>query len=85
MDATYVWITVILLAVGATYILAFVFFRKMYFVIVEIEARLIQLRDMIESKAQRDKDKAARRSQRTHIGAASPGGQSGRSSTHYPR
>ena len=84
MDWTYVWITLALLGIMATYVAAYVFFRRMYYVIVEIEARLIQIRDMIESQAQKTKDKAARRSQRTHIGPISQSGQSGRSSTQQP-
>jgi len=61
MDWTYVWVTLILLGVAATYIIAYVFFRRMYYVIVEIEARLIQLRDMIEAQIPKDKSKTAGR------------------------
>jgi len=51
----YVFVTLIFLGVAATYIFAIVFFRRMYYIIEEIEARLIQIRDMIESQTSKDK------------------------------
>ena len=86
----YVWVTLMLIAIAATYIIAYVFFRRMYYVIVEIEARLIQIRDMIETHFPKDKNKAAGRArpgagvrpaqpgqpQRDAQGGQGPGGQS---------
>lgn len=58
MNLTYLFVTLILLAVLVTYIFAIIFFRRMYYVIEEIEARLIQIRDMIESQQTKDKRRA---------------------------
>jgi len=52
---SYLFVTLILLGVAATYICAIIFFRRMYYSIEEIEARLIQIRDMIESQTSKDK------------------------------
>ena len=54
-------VTLIMLAVAATYILAVWFFRRMYYVIEEIEARLIQIRDMLEAQTPKDAKKPAAR------------------------
>ena len=70
----YVWITLVLIAVAATYIVAFVFFRRMYYMLEEIEARMIQLRDLVESQLAKDKKRPAARP----AGHAQPG----RASSH---
>jgi hypothetical protein len=47
--------TLVLIAVVATYIIAVTFFRRMYFMLIEIEARLIQIRNMMEADRSSEK------------------------------
>ena len=61
MDWTYVLVTLLLIAAAVTYIVAFIFFRRMYYVIEEIEARLIQIRDMIEAQDSKEVKKPSSR------------------------
>jgi len=72
MDWSYVFITLLLIILGVTYVFAIIFFRRMYFLIVEIEARLIQIRNMMEEQANPDKQRKAR-SQVGGPGAANQG------------
>jgi hypothetical protein len=73
MEWSYVWVTLIMLLVATTYILAIVFFRRMYYGIEEIEARLIQIRDLIESQNPKDKKRPT---------VARPAAPPGRPSSH---
>ena len=51
MEASYVLFTLFLIIVAATYVVAIIFFKRMYYLIVEVEARLIQIRNMMEAQA----------------------------------
>ena len=48
MEWSYIFMTLIFISLVAVFIAALIFFRKIYFMFDEIDARMIQLRNIME-------------------------------------